>query len=46
MTSDQADLKNKLLPKGYAYVPSDSLPKDRETSEDTGGSDEQQADGG
>lgn len=28
MTSDQADLKNKLLPKGYAYVPSDSiLPK-------------------
>lgn len=29
MTSDQADLKNKMLPKGYAYVPSDSIPKDK-----------------
>ncbi|KAI4388057.1 hypothetical protein MLD38_000427 [Melastoma candidum] len=45
MTSDQADLKNKLLPKGYAYVPSDSIPKDKETSEDTG-SDEPLPDGG
>ncbi|KAK4742071.1 hypothetical protein SAY87_000072 [Trapa incisa] len=34
MTSDQADLKNKLLPKGYAYVPSDRiiLPKDKWTN--------------
>ncbi|KAI4320625.1 hypothetical protein MLD38_034084 [Melastoma candidum] len=45
MTSDQADLKNKLLPKGYAYVPSDSIPKDKETREGTG-SDEQLPDGG
>ncbi|OWM88465.1 hypothetical protein CDL15_Pgr003877 [Punica granatum] len=36
MTSDQADLKNKLLPKGYAYVPSDSIPpKDKWTNRDS-----------
>ncbi|KAF8030393.1 hypothetical protein BT93_E2740 [Corymbia citriodora subsp. variegata] len=44
MTSDQADLKNKMLPKGYAYVPSDSIPKDKWISRD--GSSEPLEDGG
>ncbi|XP_056162707.1 uncharacterized protein LOC115664492 isoform X2 [Syzygium oleosum] len=44
MTSDQADLKNKMLPKGYAYVPSDSIPKDKWISQD--GSSEPLEDGG
>ncbi|KAI6684255.1 hypothetical protein NL676_030168 [Syzygium grande] len=44
MTSDQADLKNKMLPKGYAYVPSNSIPKDKWISQD--GSSEPLEDGG
>ncbi|KAI6703142.1 hypothetical protein NL676_012278 [Syzygium grande] len=44
MTSNQADLKNKMLPKGYAYVPSNSIPKDKWVSQD--GSSEPLEDGG
>ncbi|BAS81096.1 Os02g0768800, partial [Oryza sativa Japonica Group] len=29
MTSDQASTQNQRLPKGYAYVPRDSLSKDK-----------------
>ncbi|KAK4803240.1 hypothetical protein SAY86_001443 [Trapa natans] len=47
MTSDQADLKNKLLPKGYAYVPSDSiLPKDKWTNREPSSPGETLEDGG
>lgn len=31
MTSDQASMKNQLLPKGYIYVPLKSLPKEKQT---------------
>ena len=29
MTSDQASTQNQLLPKGYVYVPRDSLSKEK-----------------
>lgn len=35
MTSDQASVKNMLLPKGYVYVPADCLPNEKQISQDT-----------
>lgn len=35
MTSDQASVKNMMLPKGYAYVPADCLPNEKETNQDS-----------
>ncbi|XP_015885585.3 uncharacterized protein LOC107420993 isoform X1 [Ziziphus jujuba] len=36
MTSDQASVKNMRLPKGYAYVPADCLPNEKQTNQDCG----------
>lgn len=35
MTSDQASVKNMMLPKGYAYVPADCLSNEKETNQDS-----------
>lgn len=34
MTSDEASMKNLMLPKGYAYVPADCLSNDKQSNED------------
>ncbi|KAL2339843.1 hypothetical protein Fmac_007783 [Flemingia macrophylla] len=34
MTSDEASMKNSMLPKGYAYVPADCLSNDKHSNED------------
>ncbi|XP_004515667.1 uncharacterized protein [Cicer arietinum] len=34
MTSDEASMKNSMLPKGYAYVPADCLSNDKQSNED------------
>lgn len=34
MTSDQASMKNMLLPKGYAYVPADCIPNEKQINQD------------
>ncbi|KAK7353135.1 hypothetical protein VNO80_18575 [Phaseolus coccineus] len=34
MTSDEASMKNSMLPKGYAYVPADCLSNDKNSNED------------
>ncbi|XP_028775037.1 uncharacterized protein LOC114731945 isoform X2 [Neltuma alba] len=34
MTSDEASMKNSMLPKGYAYVPADCLSNDKRTKQD------------
>ncbi|XP_010521226.1 PREDICTED: uncharacterized protein LOC104800176 isoform X2 [Tarenaya hassleriana] len=36
MTSDEASMKNRRLPKGYFYVPVDCLREDKSTKQDTG----------
>ncbi|CAK9327729.1 unnamed protein product [Citrullus colocynthis] len=36
MTSDQASMKNSLLPKQYLYVPADVLAKEKQVNEETG----------
>ncbi|KAJ7965630.1 putative Phd finger protein [Quillaja saponaria] len=38
MTSDQASMKNMMLPKGYAYVPADCLSNDKHSNQDACGS--------
>ncbi|XP_044510817.1 uncharacterized protein LOC123229224 [Mangifera indica] len=35
MTSDEASLKNRKLPKGYLFVPLDCLPKEKQINQDT-----------
>ncbi|KAI9097752.1 hypothetical protein K1719_025523 [Acacia pycnantha] len=34
MTSDEASMKNSMLPKGYAYVPADCLSNDKRSKQD------------
>ncbi|KAG5036295.1 Protein Jade-1 [Glycine soja] len=34
MTSDEASMKNSMLPKGYAYVPADCLSNEKHSNED------------
>lgn len=36
MTSDQATVKNMLLPKGYAYVPADCISNEKQVNQDAG----------
>ncbi|XP_023518349.1 uncharacterized protein LOC111781857 isoform X1 [Cucurbita pepo subsp. pepo] len=36
MTSDQASMKNSLLPKQYLYVPADVLAKEKQVNQETG----------
>lgn len=36
MTSDQASMKNSLLPKQYLYVPADVLAKEKHVNEEMG----------
>ncbi|KAL5558323.1 hypothetical protein UlMin_034534 [Ulmus minor] len=35
MTSDQASVRNMRLPKGYAYVPADCLPNEKQNNQDS-----------
>lgn len=34
MTSDEASMKNRKLPKGYLFVPLDCLPKEKQINQD------------
>ncbi|XP_062025987.1 uncharacterized protein LOC133742336 [Rosa rugosa] len=45
MTSDQASVKNMLLPKGYAYVPADCIPNEKQANQDTCSGERPEGDG-
>lgn len=45
MTSDQASVKNMLLPKGYAYVPADCIPNEKQINQDACSGERPEGDG-
>ncbi|KAM2067504.1 hypothetical protein ACFX1T_043836 [Malus domestica] len=45
MTSDQASMKNMKLPKGYAYVPADCIPNEKQINQDACSGEQPQGDG-
>ncbi|KAM0971666.1 hypothetical protein FF1_019575 [Malus domestica] len=45
MTSDQASMKNMKLPKGYAYVPADCIPNEKQINQDSCSGEQPQGDG-
>ncbi|XP_050376192.1 uncharacterized protein LOC126793646 [Argentina anserina] len=45
MTSDQASVKNMLLPKGYAYVPADCIPSEKQVNQDACSGEQPEGDG-
>lgn len=45
MTSDEASMKNLMLPKGYAYVPADCLTNEKQSKQDVFSSEQVEQDG-